>query len=151
MTTLKKCDGTDPYVFEFVYIHGKKGHISEREYADMYYRDFFYYSRQVRGSDALIMARPVDSFLGYVYFDFAPRDVVFSGWVGDQDPTWEGMQAALQNMFHSAWNKYVGFGSDIGGYRKQTKREKDLFIRWFQLGAFTSLMENGGDGPHERK
>ncbi|KAG2392367.1 hypothetical protein C9374_012619 [Naegleria lovaniensis] len=143
-----KCDGTDPYVYEFIYIYGKKGHISEREYADMYYRDFFYYTKQVRG-DGLIMARPVDSYFGKVFLDFAPRDVVFSGWVGDQDPTFQGMQDALLNMFHSAWNKYVGFGSDIGGYRGGQKRELAVFIRWFQMGAFNSLMENGGDGPHE--
>jgi len=97
------------------------------------------------------MARPVDSFVNMIYMNFAPRDVVFSGWVGDQDPTFEGLQAAIKNMFHSAWNKYVGFGTDIGGYRSQQKRDLDLYIRWFQMGTFNSLMENGGDGPHERR
>lgn len=72
--------------------------------------------------------RPVDS-LGPLYLEFAPRDVVWSGWVGDQDPTFEGLMngeiiyfvvswlEALMNIFHSAWNNYVNFGSDIGGYR----------------------------------
>jgi hypothetical protein len=61
--------------------------------------------------------RPVDSFGNLIYWKFAPRDVVFSGWVGDQDPTFSGLKNALRNMFHSAWNNYVNFGSDIGGYR----------------------------------
>jgi alpha-glucosidase (family GH31 glycosyl hydrolase) len=49
-----------------------------------------------------------------VYHSFSPRDVVFSGWVGDQDPTFDGLQNALMNIFHSAWRNYVNFGSDIG-------------------------------------
>ena len=40
---------------------------------------------------------------------------------------------------------------DIGGYRNDKSklgREKEVFIRWFQLGAFLPLMENGGNGEH---
>ena len=44
-------------------------------------------------------------------------------------------------------------GSDIGGYRSSSDygtlgRTKELFIRWAQLGAFSPLMENGGNGEH---
>lgn len=158
-----KCDGTDPYVLEFILIYGKKGYITERTYADLYYRDFLYHTREKRGSDALIMARPVDSFEFNIlkkidlYFKFAPHDTMFSGWVGDQDPDFEGLKQALRNMFHSAWNNYANYGSDIGGYRsykgedplgKKLGRTKSLFIRWTQMAAFTSLMENGGDNEH---
>ena len=144
-----KCDGTDPYVIEFGIIHGAGGVITEREYADMYYGDFFNYTRKVRGSGGLIMSRPVDDL-----WSFSPRYTVFSGWVGDQDPTFKGLKAALWDMFHSAWRGYVGFGSDIGGYRccgstdKVNGRTTALFTRWFQMGAFCSLMENGGDNQH---
>lgn len=59
-----KCDGTgmvlevllivDPFTFELLpYIEAHSGRITEREYADMYYRDFFYYTRQ-HNPDALI-------------------------------------------------------------------------------------------------
>lgn len=51
---------------------------------------------------------------GDIYRSFSPRDVVFSGWVGDQDPTFDGLKNALMNIFHSAWRNYVNFGSDIG-------------------------------------
>eukprot|EP01089_Gocevia_fonbrunei_P020690 TRINITY_DN7769_c0_g1_i2.p1 TRINITY_DN7769_c0_g1~~TRINITY_DN7769_c0_g1_i2.p1 ORF type:complete len:588 (-),score=108.30 TRINITY_DN7769_c0_g1_i2:90-1853(-) len=145
-----KCDGTDPYIYELIIAYGHSGIISERQYADLYYRDFFYYTRS-KNPEALIMSRPVDSY-DMLYLDFSPRDVVFSGWVGDQDPTFAGLQDALRNMFHSAWANYVGFGSDIGGYRccgpPPFGRTKELFIRWAQLGAFNSLMENGGDDEH---
>ncbi|MDP2435391.1 MAG: glycoside hydrolase family 31 protein [archaeon] len=52
----------------------------------------------------------------------------------------------------------VGFGSDIGGYRccdskhgpplPPQGRSKELFLRWAQMGAVCSLMENGGDNDH---
>ena len=46
---------------------------------------------------------------------------------------------------------YANFGSDIGGYRSGSGkfgRTKELLIRWAQLGAFSPLMENGGNGEH---
>ena len=46
---------------------------------------------------------------------------------------------------------YANFGSDIGGYRTGNGtlgRTKELFIRWAQLGAFSPLMENGGNKEH---
>lgn len=142
-----KTDGTDPYVLEFGLIEAHSGLITYREYADMYYGDFFNYTRQVRGPNALIMSRPVDDL-----WSFSPRYVVFSGWVGDDDPTFDGLQSALWSMFHSAFQGYVGFGSDIGGYRccgpEPFGRTVQLFTRWYQLGAFCSLMENGGDNEH---
>eukprot|EP01100_Stratorugosa_tubuloviscum_P007366 TRINITY_DN3076_c0_g1_i1.p1 TRINITY_DN3076_c0_g1~~TRINITY_DN3076_c0_g1_i1.p1 ORF type:complete len:621 (-),score=259.19 TRINITY_DN3076_c0_g1_i1:60-1853(-) len=142
-----KCDGTDPYVMEFGIIEAYSGRITVFDYADSYYRDFYYYTR-TKNPEALIMSRPVDSFADILYWPFSPRDVVFSGWVGDQDPTFSGMRDALRNMFHSAWRNYTGFGSDIAGYRSGDTRTKELFIRWAQLGAFSALMENGGNGEH---
>ena len=46
---------------------------------------------------------------------------------------------------------YANFGSDIGGYRSGNGtlgRSKQLLIRWAQLGAFSPLMENGGNKEH---
>ena len=40
---------------------------------------------------------------------------MFSGWVGDQDPTFNGLQAALINILESGWFNYTNFGSDTGG------------------------------------
>lgn len=146
-----KCDGTDPYVLELIDAKGFKGHVTEREYADYYYRDFFYYTKKKRG-EALVMARPVDNFKNFIFLNYAPKDVMFSGWVGDQQGNWQGLRTALINIVHSAWNNYLNFGMDIGGYvtdgQSSLGREKTVFIRWFQLGAFLPLMENGGNGEH---
>ena len=40
---------------------------------------------------------------GPIYLDFSPRRVVFAGWVGDQDPTFEGLENALKRYMQSAW------------------------------------------------
>jgi hypothetical protein len=57
-----------------------------------------------------------------------------------QDPTFEGLQDAMTNIIYSAWYNYVNFGSDIGGYRSggpaPLGRTKELFTRWFEMGAF---------------
>ncbi len=68
-----KCDGTDPYIDEYTLTGGALGYndqvITYREYANSYYRDFFFHTRERRsenfpGADAgLIMSRPVDCLL----------------------------------------------------------------------------------------
>lgn len=100
---------------------------------------FFYYTR-TKNPTSLILARPVDSYNEWIFLNFAPHDVMFSGWVGDQDPTFDGLKNALINMFHSAWNNYLNFGSDTGGYRGGT-RTKEVFIRWSQMSTFCPLFE----------
>jgi len=149
-----KTDGTDPFIAEYLLPHGDGGVVTYRDYADAYYGSFFNYSRS-RNPDALIMSRPVDSYPVVdgvsAFLQFAPRYAVFSGWVGDQDPTFAGLRDAMGNMLHSAWLGYVGFGSDIGGYRSgegALGRTGELLLRWAGVGAFCSLMENGGDKEH---
>ena len=80
-----KCDGTDPYILELVFARGEGGRITYREYANLYYGDFFNYTRAVRGEDVgLIMSRPVDNLINkdpwrFIYMDYSPKFVMFSG------------------------------------------------------------------------
>lgn len=62
------------------------------------------------------MSRAVDSMIGDYFINFSPKYLMFSGWVGDQQGGYLGMKRAILNMFHSAWNNYLNFGCDIGGY-----------------------------------
>lgn len=48
------------------------------------------------------MARPVDSFQGIGYLKYAPKYVMFSGWVGDQHNDVPGFTYAMENIIHSA-------------------------------------------------
>lgn len=57
----------------------------------------------------------------------------------------------IEGIIITHYTGYANFGSDIGGYRHgpgKLGRTKELFIRWTQLGAFSPLMENGGDKEH---
>jgi hypothetical protein len=81
-------------------------------------------------------------FRAGVPFRFAPREGNFLAWAGDQDNDWRGMRAALNNIFASSMFNYVNVGSDIGGFRGGPYDNPwDVFIRWAQLGAFSTLME----------
>ena len=145
-----KCDGTDPLLIllrPWPYSGKRKSSLVRyREYATDYYADFYNYT-QTKRPGSLIMSRPVDNLLNKYYFSYSPKYVMFSGWVGDQDSTYDGMRDAIRNMFHSAWKNYLNFGCDIGGYRDKNIT-KDLFVRYAQLGSMVPLMENGGDGKH---
>jgi alpha-glucosidase (family GH31 glycosyl hydrolase) len=117
-------------------------------YRTAYYNDSFNVLRQLIGPEALLMSRPVDNDV-----EWSPKDVVFMGWVGDEDATYEGLKTALRYMLESGRRGYIGFGSDIGGYDaneriKPNGRTKELFLRWTAVGALSSFMENGGEGEH---
>jgi alpha-glucosidase (family GH31 glycosyl hydrolase) len=151
-----KCDGTDYYSLFTTYSPGSDKNIARNDYSKMYYQFFNDRSKERRGKDAVVMARPIDNygieFLSGDLVAFADPKMIFAGWVGDQDATFDGLKKALNNMYHSYQYGYLIFGSDIGGYRSDDseplKRSKELFIRWAQLGAFCGLMENGGGGEH---
>jgi alpha-glucosidase (family GH31 glycosyl hydrolase) len=156
-----KCDGTDPYILEYSLTGGALGYndvkINYTDYAHMYYRDFLSYTRLKRSiapnTDAgLIMSRPVDCLIdgpSKGCWGYSPRDVMYSGWVGDDDSTFNGLRGCLRKVIYSAWLNYANYGCDIGGYRGNSNSlNKELFIRWFQLSAFLPLMENGGGGEH---
>lgn len=152
-----KCDGLDFAAITARYSPHLGRAVSRQEYSHAYYREFFDYTRGKLGDDRVITARPVDNYglgVGGPDVAFAPVDINWAGWVGDQDATFDGMKAALNNMFYSSLLGYVSFGSDIGGYREDDTapdgrgRTKELFLRWAQLGAFNPIMENGGGGEH---
>ena len=152
-----KCDGTDWYANSMPFSPYMNVNMSRNDYSDKYYRLFFDSTRSALGNDRVITARPVDNYgydIGGLPVSFAPIDINFAGWVGDQDPTFDGLKNGVNNMYYSSQMNYLAFGSDIGGYRDdQTTypglgRSKELFIRWAQMGAFSPIMENGGGGEH---
>lgn len=161
-----KVDFTDIYVLK----RGWKGlgqflpanRLAHRRYADAYYSDFYDYTRERSGRKTVIMARPLEQTLNEgnfglpswtnpfgwgPYARFTPRDRSFMSWVGDQDPTFDGLRIAVRNILRSAREGYLLIGSDIGGYRSG-RRAKELLLRWAQFGALCPIMENGGNGEH---
>ncbi len=149
-----KLDGTIPMMYLHWTLGGltkidtHSGKITVKQYQNLFYRDSFHYTRDRLGPDRITTARPADSMDVLGYREYAPADVNVAGWVGDQPPTWAGIREALNHMFKSADYKAINFGSDIGGYEEEVDRDKNLFIRWAQLGALCPVMENGGQGEH---
>ena len=149
-----KCDGLDYSVLLAPYSPGLGANMERLDYSHAYYRDFWDYTRERLGDDRLVMARPIDNYgadIGGDFAAFAPIDINFAAWVGDQDGDFGGLEAALNNLYWSADYGYLAFGSDIGGYREdgsEIGRAKDVFVRWAQLGALNPVMENGGGGDH---
>ncbi len=145
-----KVDATDPIILEMYNVFDAPSKWAQYKRAE--YGDFFHYTRKKLGNDRIIMARPVDDYVGMgLPVTFAKPEINFAGWVGDQDGNFKGLSHALTNMLASADLNYPVIGSDIGGFRTvdgQFIRDKKLFVRWTQLGALMPLMENGGDGEH---
>lgn len=146
-----KVDGADPYIMLMIPATGQNdNHITWKEYRDLFYRDFFEYTREKLGKDRVISVRPVNDPLlrAGLPIVFTDRDINFAGWVGDNDNDWGGLRHALNDMLSSSRFNFVSYGSDIGGFRGGDEKHKDVFIRWAQLGAFCPVMENGGSGEH---
>ncbi len=45
-----------------------------------------------------------------IFLPYSPPYVMCSGWVGDQDSDFSGLQAALINVIQSGWSDYANFG-----------------------------------------
>ncbi|UJR17695.1 hypothetical protein I4U23_004593 [Adineta vaga] len=138
-----KADGSDPYIIKV-----NDSSVTWKQYRTAYYNDTFQILRQLVGPEASIMSRSIDHDE-----EFSPRNIVFMGWVGDENATYDGLKTALRYMLESGLKGYVGFGSDIGGFRfdhdsGSLGRTKELFLRWTAIGALSSFMENGGMGEH---
>lgn len=98
------------------------------------------------------MSRPVDCLIDPVTklcIPSSPHDVVYSGWVGDDDATFNGLRGCMRKVIYSAWVGYANFACDVGGYRGDTEtKDQTNFLRSAQLNSFLPFMENGGGGEH---
>ncbi|HUT56006.1 MAG TPA: TIM-barrel domain-containing protein [bacterium] len=150
-----KVDGTDPLMLY-------QGWKRRQDYATKYYSDFYDYSREKTGRKIVAMARPMEQGINEstlhlpgwanplglgVWLRFAPVEKSFASWVGDQDPTFDGLAIARRHVLRSAREGYLIIGSDIGGYRGGGPYQ-EVLLRWAQFGALTPFMENGGIGEH---
>lgn len=144
-----KTDGTDPYIEEYIlFTRAALGYnnvsLTYRDDANYYYRDFFYYTREKRGDVGLIMSRPVDCLLdkkATICTPFSPYDVMLSGWMGDDDNTFNGLRRCMKKVIYSTWDGYTNYECDIGGYRHDSPPDKEvicLFICYnIQIGLYS--------------
>jgi alpha-D-xyloside xylohydrolase len=60
-------------------------------------------------------------------------------WAGDQDAKWASLAEAIRAGLGAGLSGFAYYGHDIGGYIGDPSPE--LYIRWFQLGAFSPIMQ----------
>ena len=126
---LKNEDGT----YEVITHDGNK---TLQAYSEAYYQDFWEHGlERVGREEFIIFARPWDESYGFPGRTFAKKEHLITGWVGDQETTWEGLHDGLDHLFRSAQLGYVAIGGDAGGYLDNNLGEVipfdvELFNRW---------------------
>jgi alpha-glucosidase (family GH31 glycosyl hydrolase) len=151
-----KLDGTDPYLMNWLwkipvpYIRTFEGLISNRTYANQYYRQEYRHGLE-HNPEFVTLARSLDSPMPWARpWGFAPIEDAPVAWVGDNRHSWSdadyGLERALWCILRSARLGYSVIGSDIGGYHGAEPIPPDLYIRWAQFSAFCGLFLNGGHG-----
>ena len=140
---LQKEDGS----YELITHQGNK---SLQAYSEAYYQDFWEHGlERVGPEEFVIFARPWDKSYGFPGRTFAKKEHLITGWVGDQETTWAGLQDGLDHLFRSARLGYVAIGGDAGGYLDNNLGEVipfdvELFNRWVAAYGLTPIFQLHG-------
>src|SRR5215216_594151 len=75
-------------------------------------------------------------------------------WSGDSACTWDGMAGSLRGGLHLGLSGYAFWGHDIAGFHgvpnfMNSWPSNELYMRWTQLGVFSSHMRYHGTSPRE--
>jgi alpha-glucosidase (family GH31 glycosyl hydrolase) len=65
-------------------------------------------------------------------------------WSGDVYSTWETLKVHIPNSINTALTGIPYWGTDIGGFVPTKEFTAELYLRWFQFGAFCTLFRCHG-------
>jgi alpha-glucosidase (family GH31 glycosyl hydrolase) len=65
-------------------------------------------------------------------------------WSGDVYSTWETLRVQVSNAINTALSGIPYWGTDIGGFVPTKEFTAELYLRWFQFGAFCTLFRCHG-------
>ncbi len=65
-------------------------------------------------------------------------------WSGDVDSTWETLRTHIPIAVNTGLTGIPYWGTDIGGFVPTREFTAELFVRWFQFGAFCTLFRSHG-------
>lgn len=65
-------------------------------------------------------------------------------WSGDVYSTWETLRVHVSNAINTALTGIPYWGTDIGGFVPTPEFTAELYLRWFQFGAFCPLFRAHG-------
>jgi alpha-glucosidase (family GH31 glycosyl hydrolase) len=65
-------------------------------------------------------------------------------WSGDVNSQWETLVAHIPNAVNTCLSGIPYWGTDIGGFVPTREYDGELYVRWFQFGAFNPLFRSHG-------
>eukprot|EP00850_Spirogloea_muscicola_P012745 SM000083S22792 [mRNA] locus=s83:432183:438102:- [translate_table: standard] len=138
-----KCDDGEGNYFKegATFFDGTPLALMRLRYQEKYMDAMYSFVKRSLGGDGVIMAR--SAFTG------TAKSFV---WAGDQRATWDedvGLPSVIRSGQTAAASGLFLWGHDIAGYFGKVI-EKELFLRWAQLGALSPLMHQFGqanNGP----
>jgi alpha-D-xyloside xylohydrolase len=114
-------------------------------YALLYQKAAFEITEQVKGKGrAVIWARA-----GWTGCQRYPVH-----WSGDCAATWDGLAGTVRAGLHAGLSGFAFWSHDVGGFHglpdfMNSWPEDELYVRWTQVGAFSSHMRYHGTSPRE--
>jgi alpha-glucosidase (family GH31 glycosyl hydrolase) len=98
-----------------------------------------------------LQARP-DQRPWSLHRTMAPGAQRFGGWIwsGDTFTTWAALAAHVPAALNTGLSLTPFWGSDIGGFVCKPDLSAELFVRWFQFGAFSPSFRSHGRNWHLR-
>lgn len=114
-------------------------------YGLLYQKAAYEVSRKVRGPDnAMIWARA-----GWIGCQRYPLH-----WGGDCACSWDGMAGSLRGGLHIGVSGFAFWSHDVPGFHgvpsfMNSRPSNDLYIRWTQMGVFTSHLRYHGTSERE--
>lgn len=63
-------------------------------------------------------------------------------WGGDQHADWSNLAVVVRGGLSAAWSGFFYWSHDVGGYTGTP--EKELYLRWLQIGVFSPMMQLHG-------
>ncbi len=112
-------------------------------YALLYQKAVFEITKRITG-DGIIWAR--SAWLGSQRYPIH--------WGGDSACTWDGLAGDIRGGLHIGLSGFAFWSHDIAGfhgipYYMGSRPSNDLYMRWTQVGVFTSHMRYHGAQPRE--
>lgn len=114
-------------------------------YALLYQKAAYETSKQVKGpQQAMIWARA-----GWIGCQRYPIH-----WGGDCACSWDGMAGSLRGGLHLGVSGFAFWSHDVPGFQgipsfMNSRPDNDLYVRWTQMGVFTSHLRYHGTTPRE--
>jgi alpha-glucosidase (family GH31 glycosyl hydrolase) len=71
-------------------------------------------------------------------------------WSGDVYSTWETLRTHVPDAINTSLSGIPYWGTDIGGFVPTPELTGELYVRWFQFGAFCTLFRSHGRTWHLR-